>query len=520
MSTRRISALLGGTAVITVVLAGTLAATTTAATAKPVDPVANAVAAVTAHGAQTAYSTGQSFTIRNVITDLDGTTHVRMNRYYHGLPVLGGDLVAHLTKDGSWKGVSQTLTSAPQLSVQPRIAAAHAGAIALASSTALARRVDGSQLVVDAGDGPASLAYEVVVGGVRADSTPSELHVLVDATTGRISDSWDAIKTDVGTGHGFHVGDVLINVAPHNSGGFELTDAARGGHKTYNLNGGTSGTGTLVTSATTTFGNGTLSDPNSVAVDVHYGAAVTWDYYLNTHGRNGIRNDGVGAFSRVHYSTNYINAFWSDSCFCMTYGDGDLSQGWTPLTSIDVAGHEMTHGVTSATANLRYSGEPGGLNEGTSDIFGSLVEFSANNANDPGDYLIGEELQTSGQPLRWMNNPSLDGASANCWSRNVGRLDVHYSSGVANHFFFMLAVGSGNTPFGSSPTCNGAPAVTGIGNAKAGAIWYRALTVYMNSRTNYKGARTATLSAASDLYGPGSVEFNTVAAAWTAVNVI
>ena len=71
---------------------------------------------------------------------------------------------------------------------------------------------------------------------------------------------------------------------------------------------------------------------------------------------------------------------------------------------------------------------------------------------------------------------------------------MHYSSGVANHFFFMLAVGSGNTPFGNSPTCSGAPAVTGIGNAKAGAIWYRALTVYMTNRTNYKGARTATLN--------------------------
>ena len=520
MSTRRITALLGAATATAVVLAGALVATAaaaTAATVKPVDQLARAVAAVGAHSAQTAFAPGQSFTLRNVVTDPDGTSHVRMNRYYRGLPVLGGDLVAHLAGDGSWKGVSQTLAGWPQLSVTPRLSAAQAGTAALAASTAAARRVDGSQLVIDADDAAVRLAYEVVVGGVHADGTPSELHVLVDATTGRISDSWDAIKTEAGVGHGFHVGTVTIEVT--NGGTFSLTDNARGGHRTFNLNGGTSGTGTLVTSPTTTFGNGALSDPNSVAVDVHYGAAKTWDYYLNTHGRNGIRNDGVAAFSRVHYSTNYINAFWSDSCFCMTYGDGNLAQGWTPLTSIDVAGHEMTHGVTAATANLRYSGEPGGLNEGTSDIFGTLVEFFANNTTDPPDYLIGEELQTNGEPLRWMNNPSLDGASANCWSKQVGRLDVHFSSGVANHFFFMLAVGSGNTPFGNSPTCNGAPAVTGIGNAKAGAIWYRALTVYMTNRTNYKGARTATLNAAADLYGANSVERNTVAAAWAAVNV-
>src|SRR5262249_59404514 len=102
----------------------------------------------------------------------------------------------------------------------------------------------------------------------------------------------------------------------------------------------------------------------------------------------------------------------------MTYGDGD-GVTFNPFDSLDVAGHEMSHGVTSHTAGLIYSGESGGLNEGTSDIFGSMVEFYANNANDPGDYLIGEEIWTpsrSGDALRYMYNPSKDGASANCWS--------------------------------------------------------------------------------------------------------
>src|SRR3954452_23757172 len=99
----------------------------------------------------------------------------------------------------------------------------------------------------------------------------------------------------------------------------------------------------------------------------------------------------------------------------MTYGDGDGTQ-LGPLVSLDVAGHEMSHGVTSRTAALTYSGESGGLNESTSDIFGTLVEFFANNPNDPGDYLIGEKPGGAGGPLRWMDKPSKDGNSADCWS--------------------------------------------------------------------------------------------------------
>jgi Zn-dependent metalloprotease len=207
----------------------------------------------------------------------------------------------------------------------------------------------------------------------------------------------------------------------------------------------------------------------------------------------------------------------------MTYGDGDLTKGWYPLTSLDVAAHEMTHGLTSNTADLTYSGESGGLNEATSDIFGTLVEFNAANAADNPDYLIGEKLRTSGVPLRYMDKPSRDGKSADCWSSSVGSLDVHYSSGVGNHFFFLLAVGSGartvNGVAYDSPTCDGST-ISGIGNTKAGAIWYRALTVHMTSNTDYHGAHTATLSAAAYLYGSSSAEHAAVSAAWAAVNVL
>ncbi|MFG3300737.1 M4 family metallopeptidase [Micromonospora chersina] len=510
----RRTTLLGGLATAALLAAaGTLPATASAAPVST-DAFTRAVAQLKAHSGSALVADGQSFTLKNVQTDADGTEHVRLNRYADGLPVLGGDTVVHLGKGNTWKGASQSLAAAPTRGAKARVSAATAGRVALAASTAATRRVDGSQLVHDADAAGTTLAYEVVVGGAYADGTPSELHVLVDATTGKVRDSWEGVQRE-GTGNTFHSGTVTVGSTLSGST-YQLADATRGGHKTYDLNGGTSGTGTLVTSASNVFGDGTLANRQTAAADAAYGAQMTWDYYKTVHGRNGIRNDGVGAYSRVHYSSNYANAFWSDSCFCMTYGDG--GSGWYPLTSLDVAGHEMTHGVTSNTAGLRYSGESGGLNEATSDIFGTLVEFSAANSKDPGDYLIGEKLRSSGVPLRYMDKPSKDGSSADCWSSSVGRLDVHYSSGVANHFFYLLAVGSGSSAYGNSPTCNGST-VTGIGNAKAGAIWYRALTRYMTSRTNYAGARTASLSAAADLYGSGSAEYNAVAAAWSAVSV-
>ncbi|MFF5483743.1 M4 family metallopeptidase, partial [Streptomyces sp. NPDC012935] len=371
--------------------------------------------------------------------------------------------------------------------------------------------------------GKPTLAYETVVGGLQEDGTPNELHVITDAATGEKLYEFQGVET--GSGKSLYAGTVTLGTTKSGSS-YQLYDTTRGGHKTYNKARSTSSsTGTLFTDADDVWGTGSASSSTSdqtAAVDAAYGAQVTWDFYKNTFGRNGIKNDGKAAYSRVHYGNAYVNAFWSDSCFCMTYGDG--TGNTHPLTSLDVAGHEMTHGVTSNTAGLNYSGESGGLNEATSDILGTAVEFYAANSSDAGDYLIGEKIDINGDgtPLRYMDKPSKDGASADNWSSSLKNLDVHYSSGPANHFFFLLAEGSGartvNGVSYNSPTSNGST-VTGIGRAKAVQIWYKALTSYMTSTTNYAGARTATLNAASALYGSTSTEYKTVAAAWAAVNV-
>ncbi|MFF7073279.1 M4 family metallopeptidase [Streptomyces pseudovenezuelae] len=464
----------------------------------------------------------EKLVVRDVITDADGTTHTRYERTLAGLPVLGGDLVVH---DRSGRTTVTKAHAAP-LSVptlSPKITAAGAAEKALAASkkdhVKGAEVENASRRVIWAGTGKPVLAWETLVEGVQRDGTPSELQVVTDAATGK--ELLTAEKVHTGEGTGQYVGTVPLGTTLSGST-YQLTDADRAGHKTYDLNQGTSGTGTLFTDDNDVWGNGLPSNRQTAGVDVAFGAAATWDFYKEAYGRNGIRNDGVAAYSRAHYGSNYVNAFWQDSCFCMTYGDG--SGNTHPLTALDVAAHEMSHGVTAATAGLLYSGESGGLNEATSDIFAAAVEFHENLAADPGDYLVGEKIDINGDgtPLRYMDKPSKDGDSRDSWSSTLGGIDVHYSSGPANHFFYLLSEGSGaktvNGVSYDSPTYDGRP-VTGIGIENAAAIWYRALTTYMTSTTNYAGARTATLSAAADLFGAYSPTYLAVADAWAAINV-
>ncbi|NUO43928.1 MAG: peptidase M4 [Streptomyces sp.] len=471
----------------------------------------------------------EKLVVKDVVKDTDGTVHTRYERTYAGLPVLGGDLVVHASKSGATKGVSKATTRTIKVaSLTPKLTVAKAEKQALTAAKAAGSEktaADGARKVIWAGSGTPVLAYETVVGGFQDDGTPNQLHVITDAATGKKLFEYQGIENATGTGKSLYSGTVSLTTTLSGST-YQLTDGSRGGHKTYNKAHGTSSSaGTLFTDADNTWGTGAASSSTTdqtAAVDAAYGAAETWDFYKSTFGRSGIKNNGVAAYSRVHYGNQYVNAFWDDSCFCMTYGDGEGNV--SPLTSLDVAGHEMSHGVTSNTAGLNYSGESGGLNEATSDIFGTGVEFYAANSSDVGDYLIGEKIDINGDgtPLRYMDQPSKDGGSANYWSSSVGNLDVHYSSGVANHFFYLLSEGSGSKTINgvsyNSPTYNGST-VTGIGRAKALQIWYKALTTYFTSTTNYKSARTGTLSAAAALYGSGSTEYNAVAAAWTAVNV-
>ncbi|MER5527533.1 M4 family metallopeptidase [Streptomyces sp. NPDC002677] len=464
----------------------------------------------------------EKLVVKDVTQDADGTTHTRYERTYAGLPVLGGDLVVH--ENGGRLTVSKATKAALTLpSTTAKISSATAKAQALSTATkagAEQPKADRApRLVVWAASGKPALAWESVIGGFQEDGTPNELHVISDAASGKQLFRYQGVET--GTGTGQFNGSVPLSTTLSGST-YQLVDGDRAGHRTYDLNQGTSGTGTLFTDDNDVWGDGTAANRQTAGVDVAFGAAATWDFYKNVFGRNGIRNDGVAAYSRAHYGNNYVNAFWQDACFCMTYGDG--SGNTHPLTALDVAAHEMSHGVTAATAGLTYSGESGGLNEATSDIFAAAVEFYENLPADVPDYEVGEKIDINGDgtPLRYMDKPSKDGASSDNWSPSLGGLDVHYSSGPANHFFYLLSEGSGaktvNGVAYDSPTYDGRP-VTGIGIENAQQVWYRALTTYMTSSTTYAGARTATLQAAADLFGAYSPSYLAVADAWAAINV-
>ena len=476
----------------------------------------------------------QTFTAGDTVVDPDGTQHVRVHRKFREMRVIGGDMVVHVDARGTLIGVSKTMN----LSIN--VAATADFSVGTAISAALGAypgSTNGTvpELIIHArGDIP-TLAYDVRMFSARPDGLPSQMHVIVDASSNRILEAWDDVQAVAATGTGktLFVGTMSIPTDLTGST-YSLKDPTRGNQYVVDLNNTTPTStttvgGTLYTSTTNTWGtnaNGTtVAGRQTLGADALFAMTKTWDYFLTTHGRSGIANDGVGAASRVHYGTSFNNAFWMDSCFCMSFGDGNGTT-YNPFTSLDITAHEMTHGITTRTANLTYSGESGGLNEATSDIFGTAVEYYAANTADAGDFLIGEKIKRTGTLyFRSMITPSVDGYSADCWYSTVGSLLVHQSSGVANHFFYLLS--QGTTAGSPSKTClssntrvaTGTGSLTGITRAKAEKIWYRALTVYMTSATNYAAARVATVSAATDLYGATAAETNAVKAAWTAVLV-
>lgn len=458
----------------------------------------------------------QELKAKDVVVDGDGATHTRYERTYKGMRVLGGDVIVHADEKGavtdvqhaSRKDVKGVSTTAKVSEARALRTATKAADYKVTSKKA--------ELVVFATEQGEKPAYDTVVKGTRKDQTPSRLHVVVDAQTGKTLATWDEIHH--ATGESIYSGDVEINTTSI-SGGYKMTDTTRGNSTTIDMGNSQSG-GSVMTDADNHWGNGTMSDTNSAGVDAHYGAATTWDYYLEMHGRHGIFDDGVGVPSRVHYGNAYVNAFWDGQQ--MTYGDGAGNQN--PLTALDVAAHEMSHGVTEATAGLVYYGDAGGLNESTSDIFGASVEFYADNSVDVGDYLIGEkiDIRGNGTPLRYMDKPSRDGASYGCWTSSMGNDDPHYTSGPGNHFFYLASEGSGaktiNGVSYNSPTCDGS-SFDGIGRTSVEQIWFRALDTYMTSTATYPEARDATVRAAIDLYGGESTECAGVEAAWEGVAV-
>jgi thermolysin len=452
--------------------------------------------------------------------DIDdfGQTHVRLNQVQNGVPVFGGQLISHLDAasvlDVSGELFANVADTTPTFKATKAIAAAQA---ALGYTGALANAPTATLTVLPNQDGTAGskLVYQVELLVEDGSSATGRYEYFIDATNGAVVWSYNNMDTTAATGSGrsLYSGTVTINT-DYTSGTYYLRDLSRSSMLTYTMRNTTS-SGYYLTDTDNVWGTGTNSDEDSAGVDAHFGAAKTWDYYLAVHNRRGIDGNGYTMQNRVHYGNRYNNAFWNGSL--MTYGDGDGTT-FTSLVSIDVVGHEITHGLTERTANLTYSGESGAANESFSDIFGTAVEYYTGSVGGrTPDYQIGEDIYTpgtSGDALRSMSNPGLYGDPDNYSIRYTGTDDsggVHTNSGIQNQAFYLLAEGGTNRTSGRT--------VTGITRAKAERIFYRALTVKLTPSANFKAVRTATLSAAADLYGSTSAEYNATAAAWTAVGV-
>jgi len=418
-----------------------------------------------------------------------GITHVRYEQRHLGLPVLGRELRVHLDSSAA-RSVNGDFVAGIHLSVDPRVSPQVARRSALASLAKLGGRpsnTDPALVVFVDGRARPHLAWQVVVPTGR----PLGLwRAYVDATSGVHLFSYDDLQTarDRETYTNGNDGDCNFLTAPKCAlPGTLLRDEA----------------GCVPVP---------LSCPDDVVNATHTNTGAVYDYYQGTHGRDSYDAAGHTMRSTVHFGRNYSNAFWcGDLCADdfgsdgdgqqMVYGDGD-GLLFSPLgQALDIAAHELTHGVINAAAGLQYFGQTGAQNESYADVFGVML--------DRGDWLIGEDAYTPGTPgdaLRSLADPTVFGQPAHMDDFVHTVYDnggVHVNSGIPSRAAYLTSEGPGY----------------GVGRDHTEAIYYRALTVYVTPTTDFAQNLGYLLQAAEDLFGVGSREAGAVARAHGAVGL-
>lgn len=496
----------------------------------------------------------QSVTPRSVERDALGMTHVRMDRKHEGVKVFGEQLISHLDQQGKVSGLTGSISTIPAgLGSEPVKLSAH-DALALAQKDFAGRtdRAPTAERVIFQGkDGNYHAAYHVELThtkGLEGDERPRRMNYLVDANSGEMLTSFNQMggielpqaragratggstpapapvpgkPTTPATGKAddtsLYSGKVELSTKKNADGTYSLEDAGRGkGVVTLDAQNKEQATRPVkITDKNDVWGESTDSTRNRAAVDAHYGAQMTYDFLKDVLGRDSLDGKGEKLVSNVHISTNFVNAYWDGTQ--MNYGDGDGKTAG-PLTTLDIAGHEIAHGLTERTAGLIYEGESGGLNEAMSDIIGSGVEWYAAQKNKAVefDWKVGEDAWTpangNGDALRYMDDPTKDNYSVDHYKNYPKQMEVHGSSGIANNAFYLLANGGKNRT-------SGLEVKDGIGMEKGLKVFARALEHYMTPRTTFAQARQATVQAATDLYGANSPEVKKVQESWTAVGV-
>lgn len=423
--------------------------------------------------------------VRRVWIDETGEAHVRIGQSIGGVPVFEGEAIVHVGADGMFNAMTGKLLDDVEVDLTPAVTdreAANAAVRAMGGKDRLLGKPEVDMQILRRG-GADHLTYRVKLDMRTATDEPTMPVVFVSARTGEIVWSYDNLET-------------AINRA------------------TYTARNRTNLPGTLLRSE----GQGPISD--AVANQAHDNAGHVWNYYWTRHGRDSFDGAGAQIRSTVHYSRNYVNAFWNGTQ--MVYGDGDGVQSG-PLTVLDVVGHEITHAVTERSSNLTYANESGALNEAMSDIFGAAIEAYRDGAVSANTWKVGEECWTPGTPgdsLRQMDDPAIYGDYDYWPTRYTGTSDnggVHWNSGIAN-LAFALAVKGGTHPRGKTSVVVPALSSNALTSIQMGAaVFYRANTQCMTAGSTFQDASGCTQQAANALYGAAAA--SSIAAAWAAVGV-
>lgn len=262
-----------------------------------------------------------------------------------------------------------------------------------------------------------------------------------------------------------------------------------------------------------------FANGDQAGVTTHWSIKMAYNYFLNVHNRIGWNGKGANI-----YAYNEIGSdagYWLNGT--MVLGLNSANTHNDDVNTLDIVGHEFTHGVLKTTAGLVYQGESGALNESFADIFGTMVEWEVE-GYAYFDWKIGEDNLFG--PIRNLKDPKIMGhpdtykgsfwqSTNNCAPKESNDYcGVHTNSGVQNYWFYLLSEGgSGVNDKGDSYQ------VSGIGVVKARQIAYRSLRCYLCPKSTYIDARKASIKAAKDLYGTCSFEAQQVSKAWYAVGV-
>ncbi len=472
-------------------------------------------------------------------TDALGMTHHRYRQYHRGVLVDGAELLVHeragrvQTFNGKWvRGLDfpdvQPVLNA-QEALQRGLQAVPARRYLWASARAEAtlQRMHANpratfyptpELVLYSTDlslSPTSLrlAWRMEI---QVEEPVGRHEVYVDARTGEVLDKTDILCTQnvPGIAKTRYSGERAIVAERMPDQRYRLFETTRGnGIETYNMQRGTNFDAAVDFTDDDNYWNNANAFKDDAATDAHWGAEMTYDYFLHEHDHAGLDDRDFPLLSYVHYGIAYDNAFWNGAW--ATYGDGSGPRN--PFTTLDIVGHEFVHGVTQFSAGLRYRNESGALNESFSDIFGVVIRFWAR--PEKAGWLVGDEVSSSTPPFRNMAEPKALGHPntyrGQFWFNSTGdNGGVHTNSGVMNYWFYLLTEG------GSGVNDNGdAYDVQAIGMSDAAKIAYRNLKYYLTVLSPYADARQGALQAAEDLFGACSQQFVQTANAWYAVGV-